>query len=54
MSCIHKHQQQGHNNENTKICMFILSVYVDILFPLTKEIPITFEHVATHYQTLQT
>ena len=28
--------------------------YVDIVFPLTKIIPIMFERVTTHYQTLQT
>ena len=28
--------------------------YVDILFPLTKSIPIMFEHVTKHYQTLHT
>ena len=34
--------------------MFIHYMYVDILFPLTKAIPIMFESVTTHYQTLQT
>ena len=34
--------------------MFIHYMYVDILFPLTKAVPITFENVTTHYQTLQT
>ena len=29
-------------------------MYVDILFPLTKAIPIMFERVTAHYQTLQT
>ena len=29
-------------------------MYVDVFFPLTKAIPIMFEHVTTHYQTLQT
>ena len=29
-------------------------MYVDILFPLTKAIPIMFECVTKHYQTLQT
>ena len=29
-------------------------MYVDINFPLTKAIPIMFERVTTHYQTLQT
>ena len=54
MSCCPKHQQQRYHNENTKICMFIHNMYVDILFPLTKAIPIMFERVTTHYQTLQT
>ena len=54
MSCVHKHQQQRHNNENTKKCIFIHYIYVDILFPGTKVIPISFERVTTHYQTLHT
>ena len=29
-------------------------MYVDILFPLTKAIPVMIERVTTHYQTLQT
>ena len=29
-------------------------MYVDVFFPPTKAIPIMFEHVITHYQTLQT
>ena len=29
-------------------------MYVDIFFPLTKAIPIMFEHVTAHYQILQT
>ena len=29
-------------------------MYVATLFPLTKAIPIMFERVTTHYQTLQT
>ena len=29
-------------------------MYVDILFPLSKAIPIMFERVITHYQTLHT
>ena len=29
-------------------------MYFDILFPLTKAIPIMFERVTTHYQTLET
>ena len=29
-------------------------MYVDILLPLTKAIPIMFEHVIPHYQTLST
>ena len=54
MSCCHKHQQQMYQNENTKMCMFIHDMYVDILFPLTKAISIMFEGVNTYYQTLQT
>ena len=54
MSCCHKHQQQRYHNENTKTCMFINYMYVDVFFPLTKVILIIFEHVTTHYQTLQT
>ena len=54
MFCAQKHQQQRYDNENTKICMFIHYMYVDILFLLTKAIPIMFERVTTHYQTLQT
>ena len=46
--------QQMYHNENTKICMFIRYVYVDILFPRIKAIPVMFERVTTHYQTLQT
>ena len=34
--------------------MFIHYMYVDILFPLTKAIPIMFKRVTTHFQTLQT
>ena len=33
--------------------MFIHFLYVDILFPLTKAIPIMFERVITHYETLE-
>ena len=54
MSSCHKHQQQRYRNENTKTCMFIHYMYVDVFFLLTKAIPIMFEHVTTHYQTLQT
>ena len=54
MTCCHKHQQQRYHNENTNICMIIHYKYVDILFLLTKAIPIMFEHVTTHYQTLET
>ena len=32
--------------------MVIHYMYVDILFPLTKTIPIMFERVTTHNQTL--
>ena len=53
MSCCHKHQQQRYHNDNTKICMFIHCMYVDILFPLTKAVPIMFGRVTTHYQTLR-
>ena len=54
MSCCYQLQQQSYHNENTNIHMFtILYVcYVDILFPLIKTIPIMFERVSTHYQTL--
>ena len=34
------------------MCMFIHDMYVDILFLLIKVIPIMFERVTTHYQTL--
>ena len=34
--------------------MFICYMYVDIFPPLTKAIPIMFEGVTTHYQTLRT
>ena len=34
--------------------MLIHYMYVDVFFPLTKAIPIMFEQVTTHYQTLQT
>ena len=54
MSSCHKRQQQRYHNENTKTCMFIHYMYVDVFFPLTKAIPIMFEHVTSHYQTLQT
>ena len=54
MSCCHKHQQQRYHNENTKICMLIHDTDVNTFFPLTKAIPIMFERVTTHYQTLQT
>ena len=51
MFCCYKHQQQRHDNENTKMCMLIHYMYVDILFPLTKAIPIMFEDVTTYYQS---
>ena len=54
MSCCQKHQQQSYHNENTKKYMFIHYMYVDRIFPLTKDIPIMLERVTTHYQTLQT
>ena len=50
MSCCHKHQQQRYHNENTKICIFIHFIFVDILFPLTKAIPVMFECVTTYDQ----
>ena len=34
--------------------MFLCYMYVDIFFLLIKAIPIMFECVTTHYQTLQT
>ena len=39
-----------------KILKYVSSytIYVDILFPLTKAIPIMREGVTTHYQTLKT
>ena len=52
--CCHKHQQQSYHHENTKICMLIHYMYVDIFLLLTKVIPNMFEHVTTHYQTLET
>ena len=51
ISCCHKHKQQSYHSENTKIRMFLHYMYFDLLFPLTKAIPIMF---TTHYQTLQT
>ena len=54
MSYCHKHQQQRYHNENSKICIFMHYMYVDILFPLTKATPIMSERVATYYQTLKT
>ena len=54
MPSCHKHQQQRYHYENTKLCMFIDCICVDIRFPLTKDISVTFEGVTTHYQTLQT
>ena len=54
MSCCHKHQQEKYRNENSKICMFIHYMYVDILFSPKKAIPIMIERVTTHSQSLQT
>ena len=51
ISCCHKHQQQKYHNESTKKRMFMHFMFVDMC-PLTKAIPIMFEYVATHYQTL--
>ena len=42
------------NIMKTEICMFITYISVNILFPLTKAIPIMFERVTTHYETLPT
>ena len=53
ISYSHKHQQQSCHNENTEICMFKHYMYVNILFPQTKVIPIMLAHFTTHYQTLQ-
>ena len=53
ISCRHKYHQQRYH-ENTKIRMSIQYMYVEILFHLTKVIPIMFQHVTKHYQTLQT
>ena len=48
MSCCHKHQQQRYHNENTKICIFIHYIFVDILYTyITKAIPVMFECVTT-------
>ena len=49
MSCCHKHQQQRYHDENTKICILIHYMYVDILFPLTKAISMMFQRVTTYY-----
>ena len=54
MFCCHKNHQQKYNNKHTKICMFIQYRYVNILFSLTKVIPVIFEKVTSYYQTLQT
>ena len=54
MSCCHKHEQQRYHNENTKTCIFLHYMCVDIVFPLTKAIPIMFQRVTTYYQTLKT
>ena len=54
MSCCHRYRQQRYHNGNTEIRIFIPYMYADIVFSLTKTIPIKFERVTTHYQTLQT
>ena len=54
MSCCHKHGQQRCHNGNTEIRTFIHYMYADIVFSLTKAIPIKFEPVTTHYETLKT
>ena len=50
MPCVHKHEQQRYNNEKTKKCLYTICMLYT--FPLTKAIPIMFERVITHYQTL--
>ena len=54
MFCCHKHQQQRYHKENTKICMLMHCMYVDILFLLTKTSNYVWTCYITHYQTLQT
>ena len=54
MPYCHQHEQQRYHNENSKICMFIHYMHVYNMFPLTKAIPIMFERIPTHYQTLKT
>ena len=54
MSCGHKHQQQSYHNENTKICIFIHHIHIDMLFPLTKVIPTMSERVTTYQQIQKT
>ena len=54
MSSCHQKQQQRRNNENTRVFMFREYMYDDILFSVTKAIPIMFERITTHYQTLKT
>ena len=49
MPCYHQDQQQRYRNENTKICMFIHYMYVDMLLSLTKG---HFNYIWTSYQTL--
>ena len=48
MSYCLKHHQQMYHNENTKICISIHYIYVDILFTLIKAIPIMFERITTY------
>ena len=47
MSCCHKHQQQKNHHENTKICMFLQYMHVDILLPLSKTIPVMFQALSS-------
>ena len=54
MPYCHQHEQQRYHNENSKICMFIHYMHVYNMFPQTKAIPIMFERIPTHYQTLKT
>ena len=50
--CCNKYQQQRYHNENTKICLFIQCMYVDVLFLLTKVILIVFGGVLPNSHTL--
>ena len=45
--CCYKPQKQVYDNENTKICIFIRQMYIDILFSLAKAISLMFDCVTT-------